>query len=136
MLQMTMPPPRGGVSHRTVVVVDDDIDLCSSIEVALVSRGYRVVTVPNGLELLAVLAGKKPDLILLDVMMPAVNGLDLCRALKRSPEFRDIPVVLMSALESGNDVQFALTNGAAEYLQKPFQLTQLMASVDELVGFP
>lgn len=131
-----MPPPRGGVSHRTIVVVDDDIDICSLIEDALVSHGYRVVTVPNGLELLTALAGKKPDLILLDVMMPAVSGLDLCRALKRSPEFRDIPVVLMSALESGNDVQLALTNGAAEYLKKPFQLTQLVARVDELVGFP
>jgi DNA-binding response OmpR family regulator len=131
-----MPPPRGGVSHRTIVVVDDDIDICSLIEDALVSHGYRVVTVPNGLELLTALAGKKPDLILLDVMMPAVSGLDLCRALKRSPEFRDIPVVLMSALESGNDVQLALTNGAAEYFKKPFQLTQLVARVDELVGFP
>ena len=131
-----MPPRRGGVSHRTIVVVDDDIDICSLIEDALVSHGYRVVTVPNGLELLTALAGKKPDLILLDVMMPAVSGLDLCRALKRSPEFRDIPVVLMSALESGNDVQLALTNGAAEYLKKPFQLTQLVARVDELVGFP
>jgi DNA-binding response OmpR family regulator len=131
-----MPPPRDGVFHRTIVVVDDDIDICSLIEDALVSHGYRVVTVPNGLELLTALAGKKPDLILLDVMMPAVSGLDLCRALKRSPEFRDIPVVLMSALESGNDVQLALTNGAAEYLKKPFQLTQLVARVDELVGFP
>jgi DNA-binding response OmpR family regulator len=135
-MRKKMPPPRGGVSHRTIIVVDDDIDICSLIEDALVSHGYRVVTVPNGLELLTALAGKKPDLILLDVMMPAVSGLDLCRALKRSPEFRDIPVVLMSALESGNDVQLVLTNGAAEYLKKPFQLTQLVARVDELIGFP
>ena len=131
-----MPPRGGGVSHRTIVVVDDDIEICSLIEDALVSHGYRVVTVPNGLELLATLAGKKPELILLDVMMPAVNGLDLCRALKRSPEFRDIPVVLMSALELDTDDQLALTNCAAEYLKKPFQLAQLVARVDELIGSP
>ena len=133
---MTMPSPRGGVFHPTVVVVDDDSDICCFIEDALVSHGYRVVSVPNGLELLTALAGKKPDLILLDVMMPAVSGLDLCRALKRSPEFCDIPVVLMSALELGNDVQTVLTTCAAEYLKKPFQLAQLVARVDELIGPP
>ena len=65
----------------TVVVVDDDLDIRDSIAEILLNEGYRVVTAPNGLQLLTTLAERKPDLILLDVMMPAVNGLDLCRAL-------------------------------------------------------
>ena len=116
----------------TVVVVDDDLDIRDSIAEILVNEGYRVVTAPNGLQLLTMLAERKPDLILLDVMMPAVNGLDLCRALKRSPDFCDIPVVLMSAVGTAEDALLATTIGAAEYFKKPFDVNRLMARIAEL----
>jgi DNA-binding response OmpR family regulator len=117
---------------RTIVVVDDDLDIRDSIAEILVNEGYGVLTAPNGLQLLTTLAEKKPDLILLDVMMPAVNGLDLCRALKRSPDFCDIPVVLMSAVGTPEDVLQATALGAAEYFKKPFDVNRLVARIDEL----
>lgn len=114
-------------------MVDDDLDIRDAIAELLVGQGYRVRTAPNGIELLSALAQEqKPALILLDVMMPAVSGIELCRALKRSPDFRDIPVVLMSAAATPDDVQVAAANGAAEYFKKPFDITRLVARIDEL----
>lgn len=112
-----------------IVVVDDDLDICATIDEILSHEGYRVLTVPNGLKLLTTLAEKEPDLILLDVNMPAVNGFDLCRALKRSPEFCHIPVVLMSALADWDNQELAGTMGAVEHLHKPFDLQQLTTCV-------
>lgn len=114
-------------------MVDDDLDIRDAIAELLVGEGYRVRTAPNGLELLSALAEEdRPALILLDVMMPAVSGIDLCRALKRSPDFCHIPVLLMSAVGTSNDVQIATDSGAAEYFKKPFDLTRLVARIFEL----
>jgi putative two-component system response regulator len=83
-------------------------------------KGYKVRPVPNGQ--LALLAAEKeqPDLILLDIMMPEMDGFEVCRRLKESPNLADIPVIFISALNDTSDIVKALTSGGVDYISKPF----------------
>jgi CheY-like chemotaxis protein len=110
---------------RTVLVVDDEYDIAEAVGTILSLRGYAVVVANNGKLAFAALAEQRPDVILLDVMMPVMTGIDLLRQLKGSDEHRAIPVVLMSAVGDGvlSRADESLTAG---YLRKPFSFEELM----------
>jgi two-component system, sensor histidine kinase and response regulator len=112
----------------TVLVVDDEYDIVEVVGRVLSSRGYEVDAAINGKLALAALQLRRPDVILLDVTMPVMTGIQLLRTIKSTATLRDIPVLMMSAV--GDDVlSTADASLTAGYLRKPFTLDELMAAL-------
>lgn len=120
---------------KKILVIDDDPDILELLEYNLEKAGYRVVTASSGMNAMWGLEeDSRPDVILLDVMMPTLNGLDFCRYLKSSDDFRDIPVVIVSAKGSPEDIRRGLALGADKYLTKAsFTVESLLKEVQSLV---
>jgi CheY-like chemotaxis protein len=119
---------------KRVLVVDDDRVIQQLLEVNLELEGYEVVaTASDGKEALDKIAELRPDLVILDIMMPKMDGLEVCRHLKADPELADIPIVLLSARAQDMDVREGLDIGADAYLTKPFDPVELLEVVGRLV---
>lgn len=118
---------------KTVLVADDEFDLARTLQAILEGEGYRVETCGNGRQLLDCLRGPKPDLILLDVMMPVLGGLDVLRAIKQTPGLESIPVVLMSSIPPKVRREDYCWN---VFLRKPFTIDTLVRTVAEQLGRP
>jgi DNA-binding response OmpR family regulator len=116
-------------SQATILVVDDDPKHLRLVEVLLRPRGYTVVTAANGAEALEQVHRAQPDLILLDVMMPLVDGFEVCKLLKDHPATRLIPVVMMTALGSVEDRIKGIDAGADDFLTKPVHRDELLARI-------
>ena len=116
-----------------VAVVDDDRDVRDYLADSLSSAGFDVKLAENGLRLVSTLQVDHPHLILLDVMMSWIDGFELCRALKRNPQFRDIPVVFISGRSAEADVECGMQCGAVDYFAKPIDSRQLVTRVRELL---
>jgi two-component system sensor histidine kinase ChiS len=108
-----------------ILVVDDDPNSREIVQTFLESRGYRVRTAANGESALANVQADMPDLILLDVMMPGMDGWEVARTLKDHTDYADIRVVMMTARSDFSDKQKGLQAGADDYLVKPIQLEDL-----------
>jgi len=121
---------------RRIVVVDDDRDVRETLSEALSDRGYEVTVAPNGLKLIAALQVDKPDLVVLDVMMSWIDGLKLCRAMKKNESYHDIPVLFVSGRSAPSDIQEGMACGAADYLVKPFSLSTFLDRVEQIAGPP
>lgn len=118
--------------RRKVLVVDDEPDVLLLCRVNLEFEGYDVVEAANGEEAMARLRSDRPDVVLLDVMMPVMDGWQVLEAMKADEELRDIPVVVLTARVQDADQIRSWTQGAAEYVTKPFsplQLSQVLADV-------
>jgi len=120
----------------TVAVVDDDVEVRDALQDALSGAGFRVKLAANGLRLVSALQVDRPDIILLDVMMSWIDGFELCRALKRNTEFRDIPVVFISGRTSKADQKQGIECGAVDYFPKPLDISALIDRVREIVEGP
>jgi DNA-binding response OmpR family regulator len=114
---------------RRILVVDDDPRLLHVVSMYLSIEGYDVDTAPNGEEGLQHLEVQRPDLVILDVMMPGIDGLEACRRIKSNPETRQIPVVLFTALSRTDDVESGRAAGANRFINKPFSLIGLGAVI-------
>ena len=114
-----------------MLIVDDNVDLRDSLRRALAYAGYAVSTAGNGLEALNAVAPAPVDLIILDVLMPMLNGLDTCRALRSRGDAT--PVLVLTARDAVDDRVDGLEAGADDYLVKPFALRELMARVNALL---
>ena len=114
-----------------LLVVDDDRDLRDSLRQALGYAGYAVATAPNGADALSAIAHAPVDLIILDVLMPMLNGLDTCRALRGRGDAT--PVLVLTARDTIDDRVAGLEAGADDYLVKPFALRELVARVNALL---
>jgi two-component system response regulator MprA len=114
-----------------VLVVDDEPAVRESLERALAAEGYSVLLAKDGREALALVAGDRPDLVLLDVLMPALDGLEACRRL-RAAENR-VPVLMLTARDDVGDRVAGLDAGADDYLVKPFALDELLARIRALL---
>jgi DNA-binding response OmpR family regulator len=119
--------------EATVLVVDDDPVIQKLLQVNFELEGYQVITAGDGLEGLARARGDRPDVIILDIMMPKMNGLDVARALKADTSTEGIPVLLLSARAQASDVQVGLDIGADGYITKPFDPAELLERVGELL---
>jgi DNA-binding response OmpR family regulator len=116
----------------TVAVVDDDRDVRQALSDALTSAGFAVQLAPHALKLVSALEVDRPAVIVLDVVNSWIDGLGLCRALKRNQEYREIPIVIVSGRSEPESIRSAFQAGAAAYFLKPLDLTRLVARVVEL----
>jgi CheY-like chemotaxis protein len=118
-----------------ILVAEDETDIRELVAFSLENiGGYQVVKAKNGAEAVEVAQAELPDLILMDVRMPRMTGVEACAKLKTIPETRDIPVVFLSAMGQEQEIQQGMDVGAAEYVLKPFAPDVLMTKVTEILG--
>jgi len=117
------------MAREHVLVVDDEQDVVELIRYNLERAGYRVTCAGTGEETLALARSVSPDLVLLDLMLPGVDGLDVCRQLREDPATRDVPIVMVSARGEEADVVAGLELGADDYVTKPFSPRVLVSRV-------
>lgn len=120
-------------TEKTIMVVDDDPDAVTILKAVLEAKGYEVISALSGEELFSRLEEKKPDLILLDIMMPKIDGLEVLKRLRASPPTSVIPVILLTAKVQYQDVLGGYKQGADYYLTKPFTSTQLLNAINLLL---
>jgi CheY-like chemotaxis protein len=118
----------------TVLVVDDDPVIQKLLQVNFEMEGYTVITAGDGEEGLAKAQSEHPDAVVLDVMMPKMDGLEVARRLKADPDTQGIPIILLSAKAQQADIQAGTATGAEEYLTKPFDPLELLQRVGDLIA--
>jgi two-component system alkaline phosphatase synthesis response regulator PhoP len=121
-------------TQRTIMVVDDNPDIITIVKTILEGKGYSVLSASGGQELLNLLTDRKPDLIILDIMMPEMDGLEVLGRLKAVTETASIPVILLTAKVQYEDVLGGYKLGADYYITKPFTSTQLVNGINLLLG--
>ncbi len=121
-------------SKRTIMVVDDNADIVAVIKTILEDKGYALQFAYSGQEAFNLLGEQKPDLILLDILMPKVNGLEVLTLLKENPDTRSIPVILLTSKVEYKDVLEGYKKGAAYYITKPFTKNQLLNDIDSILS--
>jgi two-component system, OmpR family, alkaline phosphatase synthesis response regulator PhoP len=119
--------------RQTVLVVEDEDDIRELVSYNLLKEGYQVAGVTSGEDALAAVESKTPDLILLDIMLPGLDGLRVCRKLKGDPRFESIPVIMLTAKGEEPDVVAGLNMGADDYVTKPFSPKVLLARVQAVL---
>lgn len=118
-----------------VLVVDDSPTIRKIVEITLKRQGVQVVTAPSGVIALAAIANTPPQLILLDIMLPKVNGYQICQIIRRNPAYKHIPVVMLSGKDGVFDKVRGRLVGATEYITKPFEPRDLLRVVQKYVQF-
>jgi len=129
-----MTDPLFQAAKSTIMVVDNDPDFVDIIRARLEQREFNVLCVSSGSQALAALEKQKPDLILLDIMMPEMDGFEVLRRLKAAPETSSIPVILLSALDRYEDTLTGHEMGADHYITKPFKCADLITVIDHLLS--
>jgi two-component system, OmpR family, alkaline phosphatase synthesis response regulator PhoP len=115
------------MAKEHILVVDDEEDILELVRYNLVKEGYRVTAVASGEEALISARSVQPDIILLDLMLPGVDGLEVCRLLKHDPKTQHVPIIMLSAKGEEADIVSGLELGAADYITKPFSPRVLVA---------
>lgn len=110
-----------------ILVVDDSPHVCRTLTIALTRNGYKVYSVPDGRTAINTVARELPDIILLDIVMPSMDGHEVCRVLKADARTSGIPVIFLTALEEDADKVEGFRLGAADYITKPFQIPELLS---------
>jgi diguanylate cyclase (GGDEF)-like protein len=116
----------------SVLIVEDSLTQAERLRYYLEKQGYEVITARNGREALDAVAERPPDIVISDIVMPEMDGYELCRALKKDPELAHIPVVLLTGLSEPSDVINGLACGASDFLAKPYNEYSLMARIDRV----
>lgn len=121
-------PEKAEMTHH-VLVVDDEPDIAALVAFHLAREGYRVRTTASGAEALRAIESQLPDLIVLDLMLPEITGMELLKELRRRPETREVPVVLLTAKKEEQDRIEGFRHGADDYVAKPFSAPELTLRV-------
>ena len=119
---------------RKVLIAEDDPLILRLVEFKLKQQGFSIIAVGNGEEALATAEREKPTLIILDGMMPVLDGVETLRRLKDTPGLKDIPVVMLTAKGKEQDIVNCLNLGAADYIVKPFSPAELVARIRKILG--
>ena len=121
------------MTRENILIVEDETDIVELIRYNLLREGYQVRTSTTGENALQLVQAEIPDLILLDLMLPGIDGLTICRQLKTSPEYRGIPIVMVTAKGDESDIVTGLEMGADDYITKPFSVKVLLARVKSVL---
>ena len=119
---------------RRVLIVDDEEGFLSMIREALEIREFDVVTAQSAVEAGMEIALKKPDIILMDIRMPGINGLQACEAIKKNPITKNIPIMIVSALSGDSDIKKAYRAGVLDYFVKPVDIGKVVAKLKDVLG--
>ena len=117
-----------------ILVVDDEPDIVETVSFMLQARNFDVITASDGLEGLAKVRTENPDLILLDIMMPVMDGYEVCIKLKKDKDTQSIPVIMLTARGENEAVIRAHKSGADDYIVKPFSLPTLVSKLNKLLN--
>lgn len=118
---------------KKILVVDDEPDVASLLTLMLKSQGYNVISAGDGQEALEKARGENPDLILLDIMLPRLDGYKVARMLKFDENFSHIPIIMLTAKIQERDRQTGLEMGANDYVTKPFDTAALLGKIKDLL---
>ena len=118
---------------KKILIVDDEPSIIVALQFLMEQNGYETLVAFSGEEAMETVARHRPDLILLDIMLPVVNGFEVCQRVRENPEWKDIRIVLVTALGSDINVTKGLDLGADAYVTKPFANVDLVAKVKELL---
>ena len=122
------------MSKGKILVVDDEIYIVHILDFSLGMEGYEVVTALDGEQALEKVKTEKPDLIVLDIMMPKLDGYEVCKTIKSDPGTKQIPVILLSAKGRNVDQKMGFDVGADDYITKPFSPRKLVERINQLLG--
>jgi two-component system, OmpR family, alkaline phosphatase synthesis response regulator PhoP len=114
---------------KTILVVDDERDLVDLVGYNLENEGFAVIKALDGEKALELVKNKKPDLLILDLMLPGMKGLDVCRIIRGKPETATLPIIILTAKRDDLDKIIGLEMGADDYITKPFSVRELLARV-------
>jgi DNA-binding response OmpR family regulator len=118
---------------KKVLIVDDETNIVISLEFLMEQAGYELRIAHNGRDALEQVATFEPDLILLDVMMPEINGFDVCRRIREDPAWQNIKIIMLTAKGREVEVAKGLALGADTYITKPFSTKELLAQVRHIM---
>jgi two-component system aerobic respiration control protein ArcA len=121
------------IDSRTILVVDDDEVMRSALKRILENQSYKVLMAEDGLELSKILENSRLDMILLDVNLPWVNGFELCRLIKDHHALKHVPLVLVSARNTPEDVKKGFDSGANDYVTKPFDIDYMTDTISRIL---
>ena len=119
-----------------VIVIDDEPFILMMIEDKLKKAGFKVITLRESINAVPIIRNEKPDLIILDWMMPELSGIDLCKMLKADAELAEIPIFMLTAKGQEADEQLGLKHGVTRYITKPFSPKSLLEMIEEAIGKP
>ena len=120
------------MNKKKILIIDDEKEMVQLETMRLESHGYDVVVAYEGEAGLALARSEKPDLIIVDIMLPKIDGYEVCRRLKIDSQCRSIPIILVSAVDQKYDTDLGKKIGADDYFTKPFEPTILLAKIREL----
>lgn len=124
------------MDKKKILLVDDEKDVLATLQSLLLTEGFNVVTATDGMEALNKVKAESPDLILLDIMLPKLDGFKVCHLLKFNDEFKKIPIIMITARAQDEDMEKGKAVGADFYLIKPFDFKILVAKMEELLKKP
>src|SRR6266496_3739241 len=123
-----------GMAKGRILVVDDEIYIVHILDFSLGMEGYEVITALDGEQALEKARAERPDLIVLDIMMPKLDGYETCKRLKADPNTKDVPVILLSAKGRNVDQKVGFEVGADDYITKPFSPRKLVERINTILG--
>ena len=118
-------------SNKKILLVDDEEGFLLLVKEALELRGFDIMIAKSAVEAGIEIASKKPDLILMDIKMPGINGLQACAAIKKNPSTADIPLMVASAISEESEIEKAYKAGVREYFVKPIDIEKLVGKIKE-----
>ncbi|MFM8372080.1 MAG: response regulator transcription factor, partial [Bacteroidota bacterium] len=124
---------QGNAPLKKILIVDDEPDILEFLKYNLKREGYDVVTAPDGKQALAVAAAEKPDLIILDIMMPEMDGVEACNRLRSMKEFQHTPIAFLTARDEDFSQIAALDSGGDDYITKPIKPRVLISRIQALL---
>lgn len=122
------------MSQKTVLIIEDEEDAADMFAEMMRVSGYRVLKTSSSTPALTMLTAEKPDVVILDIMMPEISGLEILRQMRQDPVLANLPVVVVSAKSMPADIKIGMEAGASMYLTKPVGFTELKEAIERALG--
>ena len=119
---------------QKILVVDDEPNIVQSLAFVFNREGFDVASAGDGVQAMSMIRDSKPNLLILDIVMPNKNGYEVCQEIKSDPELKDIQVLMLSSISKENSRRHAMSQGADDYINKPFSPMQVVTRVKELLA--
>ena len=117
------------MTGKKILIVDDETFIINLLRNGLTENGFEVITADNGFDAILAVEEQLPDLVITDIMMPRLSGLDFLKALKNNEVTKNVPVILISAMDQAEMVQEGLDKGAVDYITKPFKINEIVGKL-------